>query len=163
MLAAVGVVLYFSVKASLDEQIAEHPATRLDAIGDRNEVLTSLLVLMLIVGPLALLVASFAGYRLAGAALRPVEAMRRRAAELSAERPAAAAVPPSRDEICGSATTLNAMLDRLDAGLLRERRFVSDASHELRTPLALLRTELGLRAAATEDARGARGRHPVGR
>ena len=43
VLAAVGAILYFSVKASLDEQIAEHPATRLDAIGDRNEVLTSLL------------------------------------------------------------------------------------------------------------------------
>ena len=36
------------------------------------------------------------------------------------------------------------MLARLDAGLLRERRFVADASHELRTPLSLLRTELEL-------------------
>jgi two-component system, OmpR family, sensor kinase len=38
--------------------------------------------------------------------------------------------------------TLNEMLDRLDAGLERERRFVADASHELRTPLAILKTEL---------------------
>jgi len=145
VLAAVGAVLYFSVKASLDEQIAEHPATRLDAIGDRNEVLTSLLVLMLIVGPLALLLAAFAGYRLAGAALRPVEAMRQRAAEISAETTGERLpVPPSRDEIQRLGTTLNEMLERLDAGLLRERRFVADASHELRTPLSLLRTELEL-------------------
>jgi two-component system, OmpR family, sensor kinase len=36
------------------------------------------------------------------------------------------------------------MLDRLEAALAQERRFVSDASHELRTPLASLRTELEL-------------------
>jgi signal transduction histidine kinase len=40
--------------------------------------------------------------------------------------------------------TLNAMLDRLDDGLRRQRRFVAEASHELRTPLALLRTEVDL-------------------
>jgi signal transduction histidine kinase len=40
--------------------------------------------------------------------------------------------------------TLNDMLDRLEAGLARERRLVADASHELRTPLAALRTELEL-------------------
>jgi two-component system, OmpR family, sensor kinase len=36
------------------------------------------------------------------------------------------------------------MLDRLEAALERERRFVDDASHELRTPLALHKTELEL-------------------
>jgi two-component system, OmpR family, sensor kinase len=89
-------------------------------------------------------VASLAGYAVAAAALRPVERMRRRAAELTGEAEGRLPVPPSRDEISRLGDTLNAMLGRLQAVLARERSFVSDASHELRTPLAILRTELEL-------------------
>jgi signal transduction histidine kinase len=53
-------------------------------------------------------------------------------------------LPRARDEVHRLGRTLNLMLDRLDAGLRRERRFVAEASHELRTPLALLRLELDL-------------------
>ena len=70
-------------------------------------------------------------------------------------RPAAAAAP-AQDEIRRLGETLNEMLDRLEAGLARERRFVADASHELRTPLALLRTELELALRQPALARGAR-------
>ncbi|MES1248915.1 MAG: ATP-binding protein [Actinomycetota bacterium] len=94
--------------------------------------------------PLALLLASLAGYLLASAALRPVEAMRRRAASVTAASDMRLPVPASSDEISRLAETLNAMLDRLQESLEHERRFVADASHELRTPLALLRTELDL-------------------
>ena len=81
----------------------------------------------------------------AGAALRPVEAMRRRAAEISASEPGARLpVPEARDELARLGETLNEMLGRLEAALERERRFVDDASHELRTPLALHRIELEL-------------------
>ncbi len=114
------------------------------SLNQRDETLDHLLSELLIASPLALLLASLAGYGLAAAALRPVEAMRVRAEEVTASGPAHLPVPLARDEISRLAVTLNDMLARLHAAFEHERRFVADASHELRTPLALLRTELEL-------------------
>ncbi|MHB8691058.1 MAG: sensor histidine kinase [Solirubrobacteraceae bacterium] len=115
------------------------------SLQQRNLALSNLAGVLLLGGPLALLLASVAGYLLTGAALRPVEAMRRRAESISAadadqRLPAAAA----NDELGRLGRTLNEMLARIDASMQRERAFVSDASHELRTPLTILRTELEL-------------------
>jgi two-component system OmpR family sensor kinase len=111
----------------------------------RDESLSDLAQLLLIGGPVALLLGSLAAYWVAAAALRPVEAMRARAAEISAAEPEQSLpVPQSGDEIARLGTTLNEMLERLAEALRHERAFVADASHELRTPLAILRTELEL-------------------
>ena len=112
---------------------------------DREEALAGLAGAFLIGGPIALLLASGLGYLLAGRALAPVEAMRRRAAEITLERSGERLpLPRADDEIHDLGATLNTMLDRIEASLERERVFVADASHELRTPLAILRTELEL-------------------
>jgi signal transduction histidine kinase len=109
----------------------------------REEALHRLIREFLFVGPAALLIAILGGYSLAVAALRPVEAMRRRAAAITAATPGQRLpVPDARDELSRLAVTLNDMLARLEAAFEHERRFVDDASHELRTPLALLKTEL---------------------
>jgi signal transduction histidine kinase len=51
-------------------------------------------------------------------------------------------VPPTDDEIAELATTMNEMLDRLQAASVSQRQFVSDASHELRSPVASIRAQL---------------------
>ena len=115
------------------------------SLASRQDTLDRLLFELAVAGPVALLLASLAGYALAAGALRPVESMRRRAEAISAATPGLRLpVPRSRDEIARLAETLNQMLGRLEASIEHERRFVADASHELRTPLALLRTELEL-------------------
>lgn len=99
----------------------------------------------LVGGPLALILASALGYLVAGSALRPVERMRRRAAEISSTSTGSRLpLPAARDEIHRLGSTLNDMLDRLDSAAQQQRRFVAEASHELRTPLSLLRVELDL-------------------
>src|SRR5205085_1339135 len=53
---------------------------------NRAEALRSLRTELLIVGPLALVLATILGYLLAGTGLRAVDSMRRRAAAISADR-----------------------------------------------------------------------------
>lgn len=112
---------------------------------DADDALAEVRTQLLIGGPLALLFAGLLGYLVAGTALRPIERMRARAASISSEsRGDRLPLPEAEDEVRRLGVTLNAMLDRLDEGMQRERRFVAEASHELRTPLALLRVELDL-------------------
>ena len=115
------------------------------SLEDRDEALQQLLTQLLIIAPVALLLSSLLGYWLARSALRPVEAMRAEAAAISGSEPGRRLpAGEARDEIGRLADTLNAMLERLERAIQRERSFVADASHELRTPLALLKAELEL-------------------
>jgi signal transduction histidine kinase len=114
-------------------------------LADRDAAVADLRGELAIGFPLVLLAAAVGAYLLAGAALRPVERMRARAATITASDPAQRLpVPAARDEIARLGHTFNDLLDRLHAALRREREFVADASHELRTPLSLLTTELEL-------------------
>jgi two-component system, OmpR family, sensor kinase len=114
-------------------------------LGDRDEALARLLLALAIGGPLALALVSWAGWTLAGAALRPVGHMAREAAAISLSEPGRRLpVSPTGDELAHLGTTLNLMLDRLEDSVQREQQFLDRASHELRTPLSVLRMELDL-------------------
>jgi signal transduction histidine kinase len=107
-----------------------------------NTLDTTREVLWYAVPALVLLVAVFA-WLLVGRALRPVSLVISRAAKISSrslhER---VPVSASGDEVAELATTINSMLDRIEAADVASRRLVSDASHELRTPITVMRTEL---------------------
>jgi signal transduction histidine kinase len=113
------------------------------SLQDRNETLSGLVTSFAVGGPVAVVLASLLGYLLAATGLRPVEAMRRRAGEVSLTRGGERLpLPAAHDEIRRLGETLNEMLDRLERSFERERRFVADAGHELRTPIAVVKTEL---------------------
>ncbi|WP_326836507.1 ATP-binding protein [Amycolatopsis rhabdoformis] len=103
--------------------------------------------------PVAVLLTALVAWLAAGRALRPVEAIRRELAEVSASQLGRRVpVPRSRDEIARLANTTNATLDRLQHTHEQQERFVADASHELRSPLANLRTGLEVALAHPERA-----------
>ncbi|HET7272693.1 MAG TPA: histidine kinase dimerization/phospho-acceptor domain-containing protein [Rubrobacter sp.] len=111
-----------------------------EAVGDTVSTFAALLAAAIFI---ALLLSAGGAYRLARAALSPVEkvvASERSitAGDLSKRVP----VQHPKDEVGRLAATMNDHLGRLEAAFARraealahQRRFVADASHQLRTPL----------------------------
>jgi heavy metal sensor kinase len=92
--------------------------------------------------PLILLLASSGGWFLARKSLAPIALMNEQTQRISAENLSSrldAGNP--RDEVGQLATTINALLARLEVAFTEQQRFIADASHELRTPVAVLRGE----------------------
>jgi signal transduction histidine kinase len=96
------------------------------------------------------LLASLAGWFLAGRALKPVDQMVQRAQEIAnspSERLALDQrldVPATEDELARLARTFNNVLGQMEVAFATQRQFVADASHELRTPLTAIRGNVDL-------------------
>ncbi len=113
------------------------------SMADVRHSLDIVRTLLLVCFPLLVAGLAVVAWRVIGATLRPVEALRSGAAEITGRAGAGRLpVPAARDEIHRLAVTLNDMLDRLESARDRQRAFVADAAHELRSPLTTMRTEL---------------------
>jgi len=108
-----------------------------------------LFVLLLLVMPFALLVAGFAGSKVASKALDPLSQMTQLARTITAHRlNERIPIKNPDDELGHMALVLNDLLERLEDSFQQLRSFTSDVSHELRTPLASIRSigEVGAQA-----------------
>ncbi len=114
------------------------------SLQDRRDQLLQLAATLALGGPIALVMISWAGWLLSGAALRPMERMRSKASAISTSDPARLPVPDRDDEVARLGITLNEMLDRIQRSFDRERRLLDNAAHELRTPLSILKAEVDL-------------------
>jgi signal transduction histidine kinase len=109
----------------------------------RGQTLSQLLDYSLVALAAVTAVSAVLGWLMAGRALRPVHAITaaaRRASEENLGERIALAGPD--DELKELADTFDAMLGRLDAAFVSQRRFVANASHELRTPLTVMRAAI---------------------
>ncbi|MGH3295634.1 MAG: sensor histidine kinase [Trebonia sp.] len=121
-----------------------------EASGSLNVVARALVIFT----PVLFLVFTGAIWLVTGSTLRPIGALRRGAARVTATAmPSDLPVPEARDEVRNLALTLNDMLSRLAEAQQRQRALVSDTAHELRSPIASIRTQLevALDFPATQD------------
>ncbi|XOV91776.1 MAG: ATP-binding protein [Bacteroidota bacterium] len=76
---------------------------------------------------------------LAGRSIKPIQNVTKTISQITKmnlkER---VALPSNKDEIYELSSGFNALLERIENAIEREKQFTSDASHELRTPLASL-------------------------
>ena len=100
---------------------------------------------MLLLSPIALLAATFAGMFLTRRMLSPVDAISRKAETIQADNLSDRLPVNGTDEFGTLSQTINNMLSRLETQFEQQRRFVGDASHELRSPLTVIKgaAELG--------------------
>jgi heavy metal sensor kinase len=114
-------------------------AQRLD---EQTEFLEAVRTALLIGIPLWILCAGVLGFWLVRKTLQPVLEMSEEAAAIGAsDLTRRIPVRHAEDELGHLALTFNALLDRVRAVLVQQRRFMTDASHELRTPVAVVRGE----------------------
>ncbi|MGE2688677.1 sensor histidine kinase [Mycolicibacterium pulveris] len=99
--------------------------------------------LMLIVGSVTMLGAAAAAWILAGRILRPLRDVADTTRMIS-DTDLSLRVPSrgKDDELDRLVATINGMLDRVEAGVSAQRRFIDDAGHELRTPITIVRGHL---------------------
>ena len=123
---------------------------------EREEVDESVRIIAL-VNLSVLLLASLAGWLVAGRVLAPLRELRRTARADHRDGPDRPRIDVARATTSWPSWsgTFNEMLDRLERRLATQRAFVDDASHELRTPITIVRGHLELMG---DDPGGARAR-----
>jgi heavy metal sensor kinase len=120
-------------------------ATSLEEV---EEALNTLLLILWITVPSALVFASLGGLFLANKALRPVDEITKTARRITSKNlEQRIKLRKGNDEIGRLVETFNEMISRLGRSFKQMRQFSADASHELRTPLTIVKGEIevGLR------------------
>ncbi|MEJ7706086.1 MAG: HAMP domain-containing protein [Nocardioidaceae bacterium] len=115
----------------------EGPVTAYFAVSKESvdEILSTLRSLLVTGLPLLLVAFGFSAWFLLGRALRPVEQIRAEVDNITAEAlNRRVPQPKTDDEIGRLATTMNTMLDRLQASNAQQRQLLADVAHELQSP-----------------------------
>lgn len=144
--SSAGPVRYVGVPITLEGHPGRGVVVAAYFVNQERAVANTASRLMAGAGAITALLAALAAWAVAGRILRPVRQVAVTARSIT-ETDLSARIPTSptrgaRDEVGQVVQAVNAMLDRVEAGVGAQRRFVDDASHELRTPITIIRGHL---------------------
>ncbi len=106
-------------------------------------ILNNLIYALLISFPLVLLVQFLASSLAASKAIAPVHELIRTASRIGDSNISTRlTLPQHKDELFELTKTINELLGRIEASMIQQKQFTSDASHEIRTPLSAIRGTL---------------------
>lgn len=108
-------------------------------LSEQTHFLKTLIKSLFVTNVLGLFIAIISGMYLSRRILRPIRDITDTAKEIEInDLGKRIKVSDSNDELQELARTFNHMLNRIQTGFDRQRRFVADASHELRTPITVI-------------------------
>ncbi|MBK6965803.1 MAG: hypothetical protein IPH20_18225 [Bacteroidales bacterium] len=106
-------------------------------------ILNNLLSVLLISFPLLLIIHFLASSLAASKAIAPVNRLIGAASGIGYSNISTRLeLPEHKDELFDLTKTINELLARIEASMLQQKQFTSDASHEIRTPLSAIRGTL---------------------
>ncbi len=112
-----------------------------------DDALAHLQLVLLLIGGVGIAVAAGLGLLVARAGLSPLDRLGAAAERVATTENLADRLPEEgASELSRLGTTINGMLEALEASRAQQRHLIEDASHELRTPLASMRTNVELLA-----------------
>lgn len=106
-------------------------------------ILNNLIWVLLISFPVVLIVQFVASSLAASRAIQPVHHLINSASGIGDSNMSTRLIlPEHKDELYELTKTINELLARIEASMLQQKQFTSDASHEIRTPLSAIRGTL---------------------
>ena len=106
-------------------------------------ILNNLIWVLLLSFPLVLIVQFVASSLAASKAIQPVHRLIQTASVINDSNISTRLVlPEHQDELYELTKTINELLARIEASMIQQKQFTSDASHEIRTPLSAIRGTL---------------------
>ena len=113
------------------------------SVNEYTIVLANLKSILFISFPLILVLLFFIARFFAGRSIKPVISIIETSSKITKDKlDYRMALPENKDELYDLSKNINALLDRMQEAVEREKQFTTDASHELRTPLAVIKGTL---------------------